>query len=128
VFQIYDTEADSIADLHGARDRESSIGRPDILCVDPSLDVLTYVRVLLQQSGYRILAASNLPDALILLKTTRPKVVVLRPELRAGTTGTAVEFNRIANQGVVVELPPGFSSIDAGDAARQLLESIRAVV
>ena len=128
VFEIYETEADSIADVHGARDPESSIGRPDILCVDPSLDVLAYVRVLLQQSGYRMLAASNLPDALILLKTTRPKVVVLGPALRTGTTGTALEFNRIANQGAVVELPPGFSSRDAADAALQLLESIRALV
>jgi anti-anti-sigma factor len=128
VFQIYDTEADSIADVHGARDRESSIGRPDILCVDPSLDVLAYLGVLLKQSGYRILSASNLPDALILLKTTRPKVVVLGPELRAGATGTAQEFNRIANRGAVVELPPGFSSIDAGDAAVRLLESIRVLV
>jgi anti-sigma B factor antagonist len=128
VFQIYETEADSIADVHGARDRESSIGRPDILCVDASLDVLAYVRLLLQQSGYRMLTASNLPDALILLKTTRPKVVVLGPELRAGTTGTAQEFNRIANQGAVVELPSGFSSRDAAEAALQLLESIRALL
>jgi anti-anti-sigma factor len=128
VFQIYETEADSIADVHGARDRESSLGRPDILCVDPSLDVLAYVRVLLQQSDYRVLTASNLPDALILLKTTRPKLIVLAPELRAGTTGTAQEFVRIANQGAVVELPPGFSSRDAADAGRQLLESIRAIL
>jgi anti-sigma B factor antagonist len=128
VFQIYETEADSIADVHGARDRESSIRRPDVLCVDRSLDVLVYLRELLTQSGYRSLTVSNLPDALILLKTTRPKVVVLSPELRAGTTGTAQEFNRIANQGAIVELPPGFSSRDAADAALQLLESIRALV
>ena len=128
VFQIYETEADSIADVHGARDREPSIGRPDILCVDPSLDVLAYVRLMLKQSGYRMLTASNLPDGLILLKTTRPKVVVLGPELRTGTTGTAQEFNRIANQGAVVELPAGFSSRDAADAALQLLESIRALL
>ena len=37
VFQIYATEAESIADVHGAPERESSVGRPDILCVDPSV-------------------------------------------------------------------------------------------
>ena len=125
VFDIADTEADSIADVHGARERDSSIGRPDILCVATSIDVLAYVRVVLQQSGYRMLAASNLSDGLILLKTTRPAVVVLAPELRAATTATAQEFNRLANQGSVVELPPGFSSRDAADAAEHLLESIR---
>lgn len=129
VFQIYETEAESIADVHGARDRESSVGRPDILCVDPSVDVLAYLRELLKQSGYRMLTASNLPDALILLKTTRPRVVVVGPELRAaGATWTAQEFNRIANQGAVVELPPGFSARDAGDAALQLLQAIHSLV
>ena len=96
--------------------------------MEPALDTLAYLRVLLQQSGYRTLTASNLPDALILLKTTRPKLVVMGPELRAGTTGTVLEFNRLANQGAVVELPLGFSSSDAADAAVQLLESIRALV
>ena len=128
VFQVYETDAESMADASGAHEPESSIRRPDILCVDPSVDVLAYVRELLKQSGYRMLTASNLPDALILLKTTRPKVVVLGPGLRAGTTGTALEFNRLANQGAVVELPPGFSSSDAADAALQLLTSIRALV
>ena len=89
VFQIYETEADSIADVHGARDRESSIGRPDLLCVDSWLDVLAYVRVLLQQSGYPMLAASNLPDGLILPKTTRSRVVVLGPEMRASSIRTS---------------------------------------
>jgi anti-sigma B factor antagonist len=129
VFQIYDTEADSIADVHDASDRESSLGRPDILCVDPSVDVLAYLRELLKQSGYRMLTASNLPDALILLKTTGPRVVVVGSDLRAaGATWTAQEFNRIANQGAVVELPSGFSGRDAGDAALQLLEAIHAIV
>ena len=129
VFQIYATEAESIADVHGAPERESSVGRPDILCVDPSVDVLAYLRELLRQSGYRMLTASNLPDALILLKTTRPKVVVVGPEFRAaGATWTAQEFNRIANQGAVVELPPGFSARDAGDAALPLLQAIHAFV
>jgi hypothetical protein len=84
---------------------------------------------LLKQSGYQILTASNLPDALILLKTTRPRVVVMGPELRAaGGTWTAEEFNRIANQGAVVELPPGFSARDAGDAALPLLQAVQAFV
>ena len=129
VFQVYATEAESIADVHGAPDRTSSVGRPDILCVDPSVDVLAYLRELLKQSGYQILTASNLPDALILLKTTRPRVVVMGPELRAaGATWTAEEFNRIANQGAVVELPPGFSARDAGDAALPLLQAVQAFV
>ena len=45
----------------------------------------------------------------------------------AGTTWTAQEFNRIANQGAVVELPPDLAR-DAGDAALPLLQAIHAFV
>src|SRR5215510_7571019 len=41
VFQPYDTEADSITAVHRT-DRSESFSKPDVLCVDPSEDVLAY--------------------------------------------------------------------------------------
>ncbi len=126
VFQPYETEADSIADLHSrASRRDASLEDPDVLCVDESPDVLSYLRELLKEAGYRTLTAANMPDALILLKATHPKIVVIGAELRAARTGAAGEFNRLANTRAVVELPPGFSEQDAGEAANQVLEAIR---
>ena len=126
VFQPYETEADSIADIHrGPRGSDTSFDNPDVLCVDESADVLTYLRELLKESGYRTLTAANVPDALILLKATHPRIVVIGAELRAGETRAVEEFNRIANSGAVVELPPGFSGQDAGEAAQQVLQALR---
>ena len=127
LFQPYDTEADPIAEVHrNARDTDSSPGRSDILCVDESEDVLAYLRGLLREAGYRAITASNLPDALILLKATGPKVVVINADLRAvRTTRAASEFHKTADAGAVVELPSGFSAHDAADAARQVLTAIR---
>ncbi len=34
----------------------------DILCVDPSDDVLVYVRQVLAEEGYHVVTANNLPD------------------------------------------------------------------
>jgi len=126
VFQPYESEADSIADIHrGTRGSDRSFDNPDVLCVDESADVLTYLRELLKESGYRTLTAANVPDALILLKATHPRIVVIGAELRAGDTRAVEEFNRIAKSGAVVELPPGFSGQDAGEAAQQVLQALR---
>jgi anti-sigma B factor antagonist len=127
VFQPYETEADSIADLHSGEHRQdASLENPDVLCVDESHDVLAYLRELLKEAGYRTLTAANMPDALILLKATHPKIVIIGAELRAADTRTAEEFNRLASAGAVVELPAGFSGQDAGEAAQQVLQAVLA--
>ena len=101
------------------------IENPDVLCVDESPDVLTYLRELLKEAGYRTLTAANIADALILLKATHPRIVVIGAELRAAERRPAEEFNSIASAGTVVELPAGFSGQDAGEAAQQVLQALR---
>jgi anti-sigma B factor antagonist len=126
VFQPYDSEADSIADLHRrAQGLDTAFDGPDVLCVDQSPDVLAYLREVLNEAGYRTLTAANMPDALILLKATRPKIVVIEAGLRSAVTRATDEFNKIANTAAIVELPAGFSGQDAGEAARQVLESLQ---
>jgi len=100
-----------------------------VLCVDASADVSTYLRELLRASGYRVLSAHNLPDALILLVATQPEVVVVSAELHAARgTRSADEFHRLAAMRAVVTLPTGFSSHDAGEASGEVLRAIRAQV
>jgi anti-sigma B factor antagonist len=127
VIQPYETEADSIADIHReAKSLDTSIEDPDVLCVDESPDVLTYLREVLKEAGYRTLTANSIPDALILLKATHPKTVVIAAELRAAAEDNAAdEFNRMASTCSIVELPLGFSGQDAGEAAHQVLQALR---
>jgi len=126
VFQPYDTEADSIAAAHHTDRSDPGLGEPDVLCVDPSEDVLAYLRELLKEAGYRAITAANLPDALILLKATGPRAVVIGAELRAMRgTRAADEFTKLTSSRDVVELPPGFSARDAADAATDLLDAVR---
>jgi anti-sigma B factor antagonist len=130
VFQPYDTEADAITDAHRtAAPRDASFLNAAVLCVDPSSDVLAYLRELLKEAGFRVVDAQNLPDALILLHATRPKAIVIAATLRAvRETRAAEEFNRLADALAVVELPSEFSRQDAGDAAESVLGRIRALV
>jgi len=134
VFQPYETEAEPIAEVHrrvrqpdtrGGRSSDA-LSNPDVLCVDQSDDVLAYLRELLKGAGYRAITAANLPDALILLRATGPKVIVISAELRAArTTRAAVEFHKSSESLSMIELLPDFSAHEAGDAARQVLDAVR---
>ena len=130
MFQAYDTEAAAITDAQrSARGLDPGSLHPSALCVDQSQDVLAYLRELLKKAGYRVVTAANLPDALILLTATHPNVIVVSAELRAATgTRAADEFHRLANAAAVVELPPGFSGQDAGEAAEQVLQAVQGCV
>jgi anti-sigma B factor antagonist len=126
VLQPFNTESEAIADAHRAR--RDLFSAPDILCVDQSDDVLAYVRELLRGDGHRVMTASNVPDAVILLSAAHPTVVVAgtMPQAAAGTRA-ADEFRRQTAECTVVELPPGFAGREAADAAEHLRAAIREV-
>ena len=130
VFDTHPADTDAI----GAFYREPSPGAAaptftaDVLCVEGSADVRAYLVEALRQSGYGVLSASNLPDALALLRASRPKAVLVSAALRnARETWSASAFNDLANAVVVIELPPDFSARDALEAGA-LLDRVRAAV
>jgi len=130
VFESHESEEDAVTAFY----RGSSAGlrspalSTDILCVAESIDVQAYVRELLGQTGYSVLTAGNLPDGLVLLQATQPRLVIVTAELRrTRSTHAAEKFNRLADGVSVIELPAEFSSRDAGDAGKSLLDSVRAV-
>jgi anti-sigma B factor antagonist len=126
----YATEADAIAAFYESDSSREMHGlKTDVLCVDSSVDVLAYLRVLLRQAGYGVSTANNVYDALILLKVTAPAAVVISAELRAlRSTNTAAAFNKLADERRVIELEASFSAEDAGDAGQRLLERIAEIL
>jgi anti-sigma B factor antagonist len=132
IFESHDTNAEAVAAFYqsAAAPRAPYRFDPvDILCVEKSVDLLAFVRELLIQAGYGVMTTDNLSDALTLLQATQPKLLVIGAELRAaGATQTAKRFNELANAVLRVELPPDFSSVDAGPAADYLLAQVRAMM
>jgi hypothetical protein len=131
VFDAHPSEAEALAAFH----ERAKAGRPtdrlrtDVLCVETSPDTLAYIGEIVKQAGLGILTASNLPDALMLLQSTAPKVVVISQELRRTRgTWTADTFNRLIDGLPTVELPTDFSRRDAGDAGRLLVDEVRALI
>ncbi|HXD75767.1 MAG TPA: anti-sigma factor antagonist [Vicinamibacterales bacterium] len=124
VFTPYECEADAIADVY----KRDTLGasQTTVLCVDSSTDLTAYLREMLRAAGYRAISAQNLPDAMILLIATKPKVVLVSSEIAAyHGTRTAEEFHKMT-AGRLVTLPEGFSGRDAADAAGEVLRAVGA--
>ena len=95
------------------------------MCVDRSSDVLTYLRELLKRRGYDVQTTISVPDALILLRASRPALLVVGPNLTA-SPATRQAFETACTRMPVVEMGSEFSTLDAGEAASRLLGSIQA--
>jgi len=132
VFDSYESEADAIAAFYETAKRPDTplpFHPANILCVEKSVDLLNYIGELLRQAGLRAITVDNLPDALILLKATRPKLVVVSAALRSDRdTGIAEIFNDLADALPVIELPVDFGSHDPSETGQQLVDRVRAVV
>ena len=125
LFDIHDTEENAVLAFYhrqAAPARAAQTGLT-VLCIDSSANVLAYLRELLGHGGYNVLTSNNLRDGMILLRATRPGLAVLGPSPK-GAPGAEEAF-RSAFAAPVIELGQEFSTLDAGQAASELLEKIR---
>ena len=126
LFDTHESEEDAVSAFYQRKTNVRAVQceGPAVLCIDESADVLVYLRELLRSAGYRVLTNSNLPDTLILIRATRPGLIVVGPSLR-GSAASRRAFESTCTTAPVVELGDEFSSLDAGNVASELLEKIR---
>jgi len=126
LFDAHESETEAVAAFYRRNpvSKQPAFKGPSVLCVDQSADVLAYLRELLRSAGYSVLTNSNLHDSLILMRATRPGLMILGPSL-AASPGTQQNFEAACATVPVVELGSEFSTLDAGQAASELLEKIR---
>ena len=98
-----------------------------MVCVDQNTDVLAYLRELLRHGGYDVHTSTSLSDTLVLMRVTRPALLLVGPNLRASPAARQ-EFNAARAQVPVVELGKEFSTLDASEAALRLLDSIKTLL
>jgi len=127
VLGSYATGADAIAAFSRKEPGHDLPLRPavDIIAIHSSYDVLTYLRELLRQAGYAAMTTNTVPNALTLIRATEPRVVVIERALRERMTGGMPDiFEQFVENLQVIDLPPKFSTDDAGEAGQRLLEEI----
>jgi anti-sigma B factor antagonist len=129
LFDLYESEQEAVSSFYRRETvpMQMASSGPTVLCVDQSADVLVCLREILRNAGYQVLTNSNLHDALILVRATRPSLLVLGCNLPASPSTQQV-FRDACAALPVVELGASFSKQDAGHAASELLTKIRSCV
>jgi anti-sigma B factor antagonist len=130
VFETYPSRTEAIAAFARRPERAAHERiQADVLCVHRSADVLAFVRTLLRQAGYGVMAADNLVDALVLLQGTPAKAVIVEGELRGlRTTTSASRFNTLIDRLPVLEIPASLPALDPEVAAQELLARVGTVL
>ena len=124
ILETHNTEVEAVSAFYEKARRQESGTRtgPKVLCVDHSEDVLALLRELLRSAGYAPVTTGNLFDARVLAKATKPALVLVGP--------TVDPDNARILQGALgdtpfVELEKSFGSLEASQAAQQVLSSVR---
>ena len=127
LFDIHDSEENAVLAFYHRQAAPARVAPTGltVLCIDQSANVLAYLRELLGHGGYDVLTSNSLRDGMILLRATRPGLALLGPSLK-GAPGAEAVF-RSACTAPVIELGEEFSTLEAGRAASELLEKIRAL-
>jgi anti-anti-sigma factor len=98
-----------------------------IVCLDTSLDLLAYLKMLLQRSGYEVFTTRYPSDAVSLVVGTKPGVVVCGPGMRANES-VLEKFGQSAPNVKLLHLPSDFSTSEADQAGSELVSRLRALL
>ncbi len=93
-----------------------------LLCVDFSEDVLALLRELLRQAGYSPVTTSNLFDARVLAKATRPALVLAGPTL--GPENVTMIQGAVGDTAFLA-LEETFANLEPSEAAEHLLTAVK---
>lgn len=128
VFDVHSREEEAIAAFYGQSkpaDARAMLGG-DILCVDESPDVLAYMCAVLREAGYRVMQSGNVSDAAVVLKVSRPRVLVIGSSARARLDAARLGASLAAGKSVaIIELPVAFASRDPAESSSELVSRVR---
>ena len=130
VFQPWASEAEAIRAFSTQPPSARDAARPSatrIVCLDSSLDLLAYLKVLLERSGYEVFTTRYLSDAVALAVGTRPQILVCGPAMHANDL-VAEKFRQSAPAVRLLHLPAEFSTSDADHASRSLIDRVRSLL
>ncbi len=130
VFPAYASEEEATAAFSGAgqgADRRFDSSKIRVVCIDTSKDVLAGLNALLTRAGYAVFTTRYIGEAVTLVKTTQPRIVVCGPGMMAVPNAGAIidNFGQSGEKLDVVKLPSDFYTADAGQAGQDLLAQVQ---
>jgi anti-anti-sigma factor len=130
VFHPYASEQEAIAAFSARSPSPDEIYQSSstrVVCLDTSLDLLAYLKVLLQRAGYEVFTTRHPSDALSLVMGTKPRVVVCGPGM-SGNESAIEKFRESAPNVHLLHLPPDFSTSDASQSGLDLTSELKSLL
>jgi len=130
IFPIHASEEEAIqAFSKGPQFHEETFGtsRTKIVCIDPSHDLLAYLSALLKRSGYEVVTTRNPSDALLLVRVTRPHILICGPGIQTNESAMK-SLSEIKPKVQLLLLAPDFSTGEAGQAGADLVNRVRSLL
>jgi anti-sigma B factor antagonist len=131
VLPTYSTEAEAIdAFSDPAHHDAMEFSRNRIVCIDPSKDLLAYVRAVLAGAGYEVHTAWNLADGKNMVNAMKPQMLICGAGIAGLPLGEALleRFRQSGPNVHVLELPPDFSTAEAGQAGTDLVNRVKSLL
>ena len=98
-----------------------------IVCLDSSLDLLAYLRVLLQRSGFEVFTTQFPSDAMTFILGAPRSVVICGPGMRSNQTAID-KFHQGAPNVQLLHLPVDFSTSAADQSGPDLVNQLRSLL
>lgn len=130
---MFDTHATEEAALAAFR-QQTALGAQTagnsaaVLCVETSSDLLAYLREVLRRRGYEPLTTTNVSDALVLLKSAKPRLAILGPGVLAKSTVPIESFRRAAKGIPLIEVAAEFATREPSAAADEIVGRVQAAL
>ncbi len=126
VLEVHASEADALeASYRGPAMSPTRGASRRLLLVHPSQDCLAFAAQVLRGAGYEVLTAGNVPDARVLLKASKPDLVIAGEELPEAASDMLREM---AGRISIITLEAGFGALDPTYAAERLIGRVKAAV
>jgi anti-anti-sigma factor len=129
VFHPYTSEAEAVEAFFAKKEVQREHAQTSdarIVCVDNSMDLLAYLRVLLQRSGYEVFTTQYAADAAMFAKGATKSIVICGPGIQ--TNAIALAKLQGLPKAKLLHLPADFSTSQADQAAPQLLNQVRSLL
>ncbi|HTR46271.1 MAG TPA: STAS domain-containing protein [Verrucomicrobiae bacterium] len=130
VFHPYESEKDAIDAFSGrgqAAPETFEASNNRIVCLDSSLDLLAYLKVLLRRSGYEVFVTQYPSDAVAMLMGARSSLVICGPGMRTNEAAMA-KIRQSTPDVRLVQLPADFSTSEADQAGPNLVNQVRSML
>jgi anti-sigma B factor antagonist len=108
-------------------DRDFQMKNNRIICLDASQDVLAYVKLLLNRSGYQVFTTQYPSDAVALVGGAKSSLVIFGPSMRSNESALA-RLRQSAPNAQILQLPADFSTSEADQMGVELVNRVRPLI